>query len=193
MKELSLHILDVAKNSVKAGASLVEIGVAVASDGMMTVKIKDNGCGMSEEILSRVTNPFYTTRTTRRVGLGLPLLKLAAEQTGGSMRITSSTEKGCSGTEVCVVFNTKSIDCMPMGDIISTICTLISGSPQIDFVFTDIDEEKQRKVTLDTRQMREVLGDTISLAEPEIQVFMSEYLSEQYQNITENNTEETIL
>jgi anti-sigma regulatory factor (Ser/Thr protein kinase) len=183
MKELSLHILDVAKNSVKAGASLTEIAVITANDGIMTVKIKDNGCGMTEEVLSRVTDPFYTTRTTRKVGLGLPLFRMAAEQTGGELKIVSSTEEGNSGTEVTVTFDTKSIDCMPMGDIISTVCILIAGSPDRDFVFTD--ETEQRKVSLDTRELRAVLGEDISLAEPEIQTWMSEYLKEQYENQTE--------
>lgn len=184
MKELSLHILDVAKNSVKAGASLVGIDVLTDRSGMMTIRITDNGCGMTEEILARVTDPFYTTRTTRKVGLGLPLLRLAAEQTGGSFRLTSSTEKGKSGTQVEACFDTESIDCMPMGDIVSTVCTLISGSPEIDFVFSDVDERKERQVSLDTRQMREVLGEGVSLAELEIQMWMSEYLCEQYENKT---------
>ena len=184
MKELSLHILDVAKNSVKAGATLVGIDVNTDREGMMTIRISDNGCGMTDEVLARVTDPFYTTRTTRKVGLGLPLLRLAAEQTGGSFSLTSSTEKGNSGTVVTTQFDTKCIDCMPMGDIVSTVCTLIAGSPEIDFVFSDIDEGKESSVSLDTRQMREVLGEGISLAEPEIQMWMSEYLCEQYENKT---------
>ncbi len=182
MKELSLHILDVAKNSVKAGASLTEISVCTDKDGILTITITDNGCGMSEEVLARVTDPFYTTRTTRKVGLGLPLLRLAAEQTGGGLRIKSSTEEGKSGTCVKAVFDTKSIDCMPMGDIVSTIVTLIAGSPEKDFVFSDVDEEKERSVYLDTRQMREILGDEVSLDALEIQMWMSEYLIEQYGN-----------
>lgn len=180
MKELSLHLLDVAKNSVKAGADLVEITISCAEDGMLTMRISDNGCGMTEEVIKRVTDPFYTTRTTRKIGLGLPFFKLAAEQTGGSMVISSSVEQGRSGTVVEARFDTKSIDCMPMGDIISTVCVLISGSPDIDFVFTDVNDK--RRVFLDTRELRQVLGDEISLAEPEIQVWISEYLKEQYNN-----------
>ena len=184
MKELSLHILDVAKNSVKAGATLVGIDINTDEAGMMTIRISDNGCGMTDEVLKRVTDPFYTTRTTRKVGLGLPLLRLAAEQTGGSFGLTSSTEKSSSGTVVSACFDTNSIDCMPMGDIVATVCTLIAGSPEIDFVFNDVDKRKGSSVTLDTRQMREVLGEGISLAETEIQMWMSEYLCEQYENKT---------
>jgi anti-sigma regulatory factor (Ser/Thr protein kinase) len=181
MKELSLHILDVAKNSVKAGATLTEISVVTDNDGIMTVKIRDDGCGMTDEVLARVTDPFYTTRTTRKVGLGLPLFRMAAEQTGGGLSIVSSTEKGNSGTEVTVTFDTKSIDCMPLGDIISTICILIAGSPEVDFLFTD--KRPSGCVQLDTAQLREVLGREISLAEPEIQAWIKEYLEEQYQSI----------
>ena len=181
MKELSLNILDVAKNSTAAGATKVEISLELDESGILTVSITDNGCGMSEETLMGVTNPFYTTRKTRKVGMGLPLLKMAAEQTGGELRISSSTEKGNSGTSLAATFDTKSIDCMPLGDIISTICILIAGSPEVDFLFTD--KRQSGCVQLDTAQLREVLGAEISLAEPEIQMWIREYLEEQYQSI----------
>lgn len=183
MKELSLHVLDVAKNSVKAGATLTEIAITRSADGMMTIRISDNGCGMTEEVVRRVSDPFYTTRTTRKVGLGLPLWRLAAEQTGGYMTIESSVEEGNSGTTVTAVFDTKSIDCMPMGDIVSTVCVLISGSPDVDFLFTDTSDE--RAISLDTREMREVLGEGISLDLPDVQTWIAEYLNEQYSNKNE--------
>ena len=186
MKELSLNILDVAKNSVTAGATLIRITLVTDEAGWLTLTIEDDGCGMSEETLQHVTDPFYTTRTTRKVGLGLPLLKLAAEQTGGSLRIVSSQEQGNSGTSLTARFDTNSIDCMPMGDIVSTVVTLIAGSPTQDFVFSDVDRRKERNVYLDTRQMREILGDGVSLDALEIQMWMSEYLTEQYANKTEN-------
>ena len=178
MKELSLNILDVAKNSVVAGASLIRISLNEDADGWLSVSIEDNGCGMDEETVANVTNPFYTTRKTRKVGLGLPLLKLAAEQTGGSLKITSTKEEGNSGTSLTATFDTHSIDCMPMGDIVSTICILISGSPEIDFLFCDVNPN--RSVKLDTRELRSVLGNDISLAEAEIQAWIKEYLDEQY-------------
>jgi len=136
MKELSLNILDITENSVKAKATLTEI-IIDESDELLSLTIRDNGTGMSEEIVRSVTNPFYTTRTTRKVGMGLPLLKMAAEQTGGTLKITSSDKKGESGTRLVATFDTKSIDCMPLGDIVSTVCVLIAGSPDIDFEFTD--------------------------------------------------------
>ncbi len=173
-----MNILDVAKNSVTAGASLIQISLETDAAGWMTLTIADDGCGMSKETLQNVTDPFYTTRTTRKVGLGLPLLKLAAEQTGGNLHIESSQEKGSSGTTLVARFDTKSIDCMPVGDMISTICILIAGSPEIDFEFFDI--TPMREISLKTRELRAVLGEKISLAEPEIQAWMREYLQEQY-------------
>ena len=177
MKELSLNILDIAKNSVRAGASLIKISLNTDENSILTVEIRDNGCGMSEDVLRNVTDPFYTTRTTRKVGLGLPLLKLAAEQTGGDLFLESSTEEGRSGTLLRVVFDTKSIDCMPMGDIVSTVCILISGSPEIDFEFSDTDPKGS--VSLKTEELRAVLGE-VSLAEPAVVQWMKEYLEEQY-------------
>lgn len=86
MKELSLNILDIVENSAKAGASLIEVSL-IEADHILTMKVIDDGCGMTPDMLKRVTDPFCTTRTTRKVGLGIPLLKLAAEQTGGSVTI----------------------------------------------------------------------------------------------------------
>ena len=178
MKEISLNILDVAKNSVSAGASLIQILLQTDEKGLLTLTISDDGCGMSEETLAHVTDPFYTTRTTRKVGLGLPLLKMAAEQTGGSLMIRSSKDAEHHGTTLTAIFDTKSIDCMPMGDIVSTVCILIAGSPEIDFLFSD--KTPARNVQLDTRELRAVLGNEISLAETEIQLWIKEYLDEQY-------------
>ena len=184
MKELSLNILDVTKNSVTAGADRIDISLTLADDGWLEFKLTDNGCGMSEEVCKRVTDPFYTTRTTRKVGMGLPLLKLAAEQTGGSMTLTSSVETGNSGTELVARFDTNSIDFMPIGDIVSTICILISGSPDVRFVFTDTDPKGE--VALDTLELSAVLGEDISLAETEIISWIGGYLREQYEE-RENN------
>lgn len=181
MKELSLNILDVAKNSVKAGATLIRIIISTDECGILTLSIEDNGCGMSEEVLKGVTDPFYTTRTTRKVGMGLPLLKMAAEQTGGTLSIKSSDKGEKRGTVLVATFDTRSIDCMPLGDIISTVCVLIAGSPEIDFEFSDI--SPKGKVELNTADLRAVLGNEISLAEPEIQCWIEDNLTEQYKEL----------
>ena len=183
MKELSLNILDVAENSVKAKASLIEISLKETEE-TLTLTIADNGCGMKPDILAGVIDPFYTTRTTRKVGLGVPLLKMAAEQTGGEMRIESYHESDYPdrhGTVVTAVFYKNHIDFTPLGDVISTITTLIQGSPHIDLVFSHT--SLQLDVSLDTREMREILGDEVPLNTPEILHWIAENLREQYGNL----------
>lgn len=180
MKELSLNILDIAENSVKAGASLIEIALTETDDAL-TLCITDNGCGMTPEILKSVTDPFYTTRTTRKVGLGLPLLKLAAEQTGGTLTVTSRHESEYPenhGTEVTATFRKHHIDCTPMGDVVSSVVTLIQGNPDREFVFRHTMPEGT--VELDTRQLREVLGTDVPLNSFEVLQWITDYLHEQY-------------
>lgn len=179
MKELSLNILDVAENSVKAKATLIEISISEAYN-LLTIILKDDGCGMTEEILKEVSNPFYTTRTTRKVGLGLPLLKMAAEQTGGTFSITSVSELVNPiehGTVVTAVFKTDHIDFTPLGDIVSTIVTLIQGHPDYDFLFTHNLYEKEIK--LDTRELRVVL-EGVPLNNYDVIKWIESYLHEQY-------------
>ena len=132
MKELSLNILDIAQNSIKANAALIEIFIC-ETDETLSFTVKDDGKGMTADFLSRVTDPFTTTRTTRKVGLGLPLLKMEAEMTGGSFSIKSKseTEYEDHGTEVFASFNKKSIDYIPLGDIVGTLCVLISGAESV--------------------------------------------------------------
>lgn len=171
MPEISLNILDVAENSVRAQASLIEITVSVQpEEDTLTVTVKDDGCGMTPEQAAQVQDPFFTTRTTRKVGLGVPFFKQAAESTGGSFRIDSAKGKG---TVVEAVFGLSHIDRMPLGDISSTIHTLIVFNSQIDLKYTYI--YRDRSFVLDTREMREMLGD-ISFAEKEVSDFILEYL-----------------
>lgn len=181
MKELSLNILDVAENSVKAGATLTQISID-ETDELLTLKIIDDGCGMSEETVRAVTDPFYTTRTTRKVGLGVPLLKLAAEQTGGSFNITSKSAEQYEkehGTVVLASLYKNHLDFTPLGDVVSSITTLIQGHPDTDFLFTH-SFSGEEGVRLDTRQLREVLGD-VSLSEYDVIKWIEEYLKEQYE------------
>ena len=184
MKELSLNILDISQNSITAGASLVEISLIEDENGWLTLSVKDDGCGMSEETLRTVMDPFYTTRTTRKVGMGIPLLKLAAEQTGGEVRIESVSDKVSDnhGTTITATFDTSHIDMTPLGDVIETVVTILQGHPEIDYLF--IHTTKSYSVMLDTREMRAVLGD-VSLAEPEVLGWVRENLSEQYEQLPE--------
>ncbi len=183
MKELSLNILDIAKNSVKAGAALIEISI-IEENGIRTLTIRDDGCGMSPEFLSRVTDPFTTTRTTRPVGMGLPLLKLAAEQAEGKLTITSSQGED-HGTAVTATFRIDHLDCVPVGDVPGTMVTLIQGSPDIDFDFLWRTPEGEKH--LSTREMREILGEDVPLDAPEVLMWVSELLNEPFNNSEQQN------
>lgn len=168
-----MNILDVAENSVRAGASLIEIAVDIdeAAD-TLTVMIEDDGCGMTKSQTEHVTDPFFTTRTTRKVGLGVPFFKLAAEASGGSFFITS--EKG-KGTKVKAVFGYRNIDRMPLGDISATIHTLVTFNTEIDFVYKY--SYNGKSFILDTRQFREIL-DGVAFNVPEVSAYIMEYLKE---------------
>ena len=179
MKELSLNILDIAENSAKAKASLVRISIS-ETDDTLTLIIEDDGTGMTKEVLLGVTDPFYTTRTTRKVGMGIPLLKFAAEQTGGSISIESkhfSEYPENHGTTVTAIFYKNHIDFTPLGDVISSVTTLIQGHPNIDFLFEHSFDG--RKVSLDTRDLRAVLDD-VPLDTFEVLIWIKDNLSEQY-------------
>ncbi len=185
MKELSLNILDITENSVKAGATLTEIRL-MQDEQTLTIKIVDNGCGMDEATVSRLTDPFYTTRTTRPVGLGIPLLTMAAEMTGGGVKITSQDEKSHPddhGTTVEAVFYYKHIDCPPLGDIVGTLITLVQGHPDVDFLF--VHDYLKTIVTMDTRELRAVLGD-VALNEYEVLQWIQGYLTEAYEPLLDN-------
>ena len=179
MQELSLNILDIAQNSIRAEARLVEISVDEDTvRDTFTITIRDDGCGMTEEQVRRVTDPFFTTRTTRKVGLGLPFFKMAAQMTGGDLTIQSQVGKG---TAVTAVFGRSHIDRMPLGDIAGTMSCLIGANPQVDFVYRHtLDGEE---FVADTRQFREILGD-VPLNSPEVVQFIKEYIEENSRNLT---------
>lgn len=178
MQELSLNILDIAQNSVKAKASLIEIRVHEdeAAD-LLRVDIMDNGCGMTPEAAAKVTDPFYTTRTTRRVGFGVPFVKMACEMTGGTFEIRSQPGKG---TAVRAAFGLHHIDRSPLGDIASTVSSLIQCNPDINFVYTH--RTIHGEFCADTREFRAVL-DGVPLSRPEVVSFIREYIEEHLQEI----------
>jgi len=132
VKDLSLHILDIVRNSVEANSEKIVVSMTVDEDGLLTIIFKDNGCGMSSEMVKNVTDPFVTTRTTRKVGMGLPFLKMSSEMTGGEMSVES--ELGI-GTTVTVSFNLEHIDCMPLGNLGSVFSQLLGGNPDKKFIF----------------------------------------------------------
>lgn len=176
MKEISLHILDIAQNSVAAGAGELNLKLE-EGDGTLTVSLADDGRGMTPELLAAAGDPFATTRTTRKVGFGLSFLRLAAEQTGGALELRS---REGTGTRVRAVFRTGHIDCPPMGDIAESVAVLIQGAPDLEVSYTHT--VPGRSVSFRTREVRAVLGG-MSLAEPEIAVWLRSYLRELEQQL----------
>jgi hypothetical protein len=169
MLELSLHILDLVQNSLRAQATAVEIQIQEElGEDLLTIVVSDNGQGMSPENVKRVIDPFYTTRTTREAGLGVPLLKEAAERCGGHLEVHSERGKG---TQIRASFQLGHLDRAPLGDMGETLAILITGNPQVDFLYDHrVDGQAYR---LDTREMREILG-TVGLEDPSIFAFIRE-------------------
>lgn len=178
MKELSLHLLDIAQNSVSAGARHIDLSLEEDTQRDCRMVIADDGKGMTPEFLAQVTDPFTTTRTTRPVGLGLPLLRLAAEQTGGRLEIKSQVGVG---TTVTALFRTGHIDCPPPGDLPSTVALLIQGAPEVEWTYRHT--TPKGTFILDTRELRSILGPDVPLSEPAVTQWIREYLQEQEQTI----------
>ncbi len=173
-RDLSQHILDIAENSLTAGAT--ELYLDIREDPQtdrLGITVRDNGRGIAPEMLTQITDPWVTTRTTRKVGLGIPFLKQTAEMCDGSFEITS--EPG-QGTRITVSFRLSHIDRPPLGDLVGTLLCLIVGNPDLDLVYTHVVGE--RSFTFDTRQIREVLGPEVPLSDPEVLAFVRETLYE---------------
>ena len=180
MKELSLNILDIAQNSLAAGARHIRIELE-ETEKTLSIAIGDDGWGMDEAFLKTVTDPFSTSRTTRKVGLGLPLFKMAAEQTGGWLHIASRTPEQAPeahGTLFTTLFHKEHMDFTPLGDMVSTLTLLLQGNPEVDIHFSHT--LNGGEVSLDTGQMREVLGPDIPLNSPEVLGWVKESLLEGY-------------
>ncbi len=240
MDEFSLYVLDIVMNSLRAGATRIHITLTEEGD-LLDFTVEDNGCGMTAEQIAKLSDPFYTTRTTRRVGLGVPFLKMLAEMTGGFVRVVSTPapkksepcegeatsvatesmpcERGVAspseasappesgkasasvqtapsqlcdggarahaslpetvhGTCITARFGRHHIDFLPLGDMAGTLVTLIQGAPTCDFFFRHTRDGGE--VSLSTEEIRSVLGEGISLAEPEILAWIGENLREQY-------------
>ncbi len=171
--EISLHVLDIAQNSIKAGATRIRIEIAADTAAKrLLVAVKDNGCGMDSRQLSQCMDPFFTSRTTRRVGLGIPFLKQSAECTSGSFWIRSQAG---AGTELAAEYHMGHIDCIPLGDINATMYSLILMNEAIDFYYRYAVDG--REFVLDTSKMRGLLGD-MPLGSSEVAAFIREYLEE---------------
>ena len=171
LREISLHILDLAENSLSAGASLITIEVTEDTrQDRLEVRVADNGRGMDPEMTARVTDPFVTSRTTRRVGLGLPFLKQAAEMCNGQFEIESTVGVG---TTVTAIFQNSHVDRMPMGDLSGTLLTLVIGYPQADFVFRHT--VNGQVFEFDTRPIKAEL-EGVGLSEPSVIAYLKQEL-----------------
>jgi hypothetical protein len=173
VRELSLHILDVLENSLEAGATRIDLTITEDSaSNRLIINIQDNGRGMPEDVLCRVVNPFFTTRTTRHVGLGIPLFKAAAQRCNGDLTITSQVGVG---TRVQAVFELNHVDRAPLGDIKSTLLGVILSDRGSDLHYRhQVDE---RVFEFDTAEMRELLGD-VPLTHPQVRDWLDEFLTE---------------
>ncbi len=178
MKELSLNILDITYNSIKAKAELIEITVSESmAKNTVEIEIKDNGCGMDEDFLRNVTDPFVTTRTTRKVGLGIPLFKQSAEDADGSFSIRSKVGEG---TVVSASYRLDHLDRAPIGDMSGTIVSLIQANDQIHFVYRH--HTDHGTFVLDTDELHAQLGD-VPLSEPAVLSWIGEYINENLDDI----------
>ena len=171
MREIALHLLDIAENSVAAGAKTIEIIVEedLAND-RLKISVQDNGRGMDEPLLARVSDPFMTSRTTRKVGLGIPLFKAAAEACNGHLSLTSALGKG---TRLEAEFQRSHIDRMPLGDLAGTMLTLVVSFPEIHWLFHY--RANGVEFSFDDEPIKKELGE-IPLAEPAILAFIRELL-----------------
>ena len=183
MRELSLNVLDIAQNSIVAGASLTEILVNESTtNNTLHIGIYDNGKGMTPEQVENVKDPFFTTRTTRKVGMGIPLFKLAAEQTGGTFAIASQLGVG---TRVDAYFKTDSIDFTPLGDMASTIATIVSMNEDKDFVY--IRKINGKEFEFKSSDIKKIL-DGVPLSEPSVMNWIEDYIRENTEQLFNERT-----
>jgi hypothetical protein len=173
VRELSLHVLDILQNAREAKATLVELTVDedLAGD-RLTIEVRDNGVGMTAETLQRVRDPFFTTRKTRHVGLGLPLFSAAAERCNGSLTLESAPGRG---TRVAATFQLRHLDRAPMGDLTGTVLSVLLGEPYCDLVY--VHRKGGKEFSLDTREVRRELGP-VELSHPAVREWLSGYLTE---------------
>ena len=173
MLELSLHILDVVENSTRAGAETVYITlIEDTTRDVLSLEIQDDGSGMDEDVLKKAMDPFFTTKKVRNIGLGLPMLAQATERTNGKFIIES---KGGEGTRVATEFKLSHIDRQPLGDIASTLVTLIAGNTDVDFIYRHRHDD--REYVLDTKDVKRELDD-VPINNVEVLNFIREHVQD---------------
>jgi len=181
LRELALHVLDIAENSISAGATRIRIAIEEnILDDILKIVIEDNGKGMNAETLARITDPFVTSRTTRSVGLGIPFFKAAAEACEGSLNIQSQPGQG---TTVEVVFKHSHIDRMPLGDLTSTLLTLLIGTPDIHWIFEY--RVNDQTFVFDDEPIKETL-DGVPLTEPAVMKYIRAAIREGIEDVRQD-------
>jgi len=181
VREISLHLLDIIENSISAGAACVMLDIVEDHVvDILKIRIVDDGRGMDAETVKKISDPFYTTRTTRKVGLGIPLLKAAAEACNGYLSIESEPGKG---TTVTVAFQHSHIDRMPLGDIPTTMLGLIIGSPEVHWKMRY--ESDGQEFLFDDAEIKQAL-EGIPLSDPDVIRFISAYLKDGIELIHES-------
>ncbi len=178
MKDLSLHILDIVHNSLSAGANLIEISIFEnPANNAYEIRITDNGKGIASEMLEHVTDPFFTSRKTRKVGLGLSLLKQNAERTGGFLTIESELKKG---TMVFCRFTFDNFDRPAIGDIAGVVVDFATSFPDKDFIYNHT--ATKGSYTFDTKEIKQILGE-MSIIEPSLRPYLKEMIDENLDEI----------
>ncbi|SHF30454.1 MULTISPECIES: ATP-binding protein [Caloramator] len=178
MRELSLHIMDIIENSISADATLIELFIEENTlKNTFTIKIKDNGKGIDEEMLKNITDPFVTSRTTRRVGLGLSLFESTCLRCNGSLKVYSKVNVG---TEVVATMEHENIDRPPLGKIEETVVTVLLN-PSIDLVYEHIYNDK--KFVLDSREIKRILGSD-EINTPEVLLWIKDFIKENLKEIS---------
>ncbi len=178
MEDLSLHLLDIAMNSIRAGATAISLEIVEdRGENLLSFAVRDNGSGMTEDQLARLHDPFFTTRTTRRVGLGIPLLKQTAEQAGGGLTVTSAPGKG---TTVEARYEYDNVDTPPLGDVAATLWTLIVTSPGVDFEYVHV--RGADRFEMSTRDLKTLLRRS-KLSAPRVAKALRKYITENEQRL----------
>jgi len=177
MNDLSLHIIDIIQNSISAGATLITLVIIEDIDGnLLTIIIEDNGRGMSSEQVQRLSDPFFTTRTTRKVGMGIPLFRQSAEQSGGGLVVESTVGVG---TKVTATFIYDNIDRPPLGDVANSFILMVSANPQLDFLLRYVYNGEE--YIFDTIEIKEVL-DGMPLNNPSVIKMLTEMVKNNIQS-----------
>lgn len=185
MRELSLHLLDVLENALRAGATHVAVKIDEdAARNLLTMSVRDNGRGMDRDTLGRLGDPFYTTRTEREVGLGIALLRAAAERCNGTLQVASRVGEG---TEVTATFQRDHIDRAPLGDVPGTILAALLADPRVDLTLCH--RANGRELHFDTRELRAELGD-VPLDQPRVRAWIAAYLKQCYTELYDDTPEE---